>query len=76
MKNHRSENPFDFTDYLEMQEGENEFDNDLFFELAEEKKNIYNQVPVNTLMEDTERSINGFFTNGYFTLGDKKKDRY
>ena len=42
MENVRSENPFDFTDYLEMQKGENEIDLGLFFKLAEENKIIYN----------------------------------
>ena len=65
------ENPFDFTEYVEDQKEENEIDLGLFLELAEENKILYNQVPVNTLIEDTEKLINGFFTNGYFTLGDE-----
>ena len=65
------ENPFDFTEYVEDQKEENEIDLGLFLELAEENKIIYNQVPVNTLIEDTEKLKNGFFTNGYFTLGDE-----
>ena len=65
------ENPFDFTEYVEDQKEENEIDLGLFLELAEENKVIYNQVPVNTLIEDTEKLKNGFFTNGYFTLGDE-----
>ena len=65
------ENPFDFTEYLENQKEENEIDLGLFLELAEENKIIYNQVPVNTLIEDTEKLKNGFFTNGYFTLGEE-----
>ena len=65
------ENPFDFTEYVENQKEENEIDLGLFLELAEENKIIYNQVPVNTLKEDTEKLKNGFFTNGYFTLGEE-----
>ena len=65
------ENPFDFTEYVENQKEENEIDLGLFLELAEENKVIYNQVPVNTLIEDTEKLKNGFFTNGYFTLGEE-----
>ena len=65
------ENPFDFTEYVEKQKEENEIDLGLFLELAEENKIIYNQVPVNTLIEDTEKLKNGFFTNGYFTLGEE-----
>ena len=65
------ENPFDFTDIVEKQKEENEIDLGIFLELAEENKIIYNQVPINTLVEDMERLINGFFTNGYFTLGEE-----
>ena len=65
------ENPFDFTEYVENHKEENEIDLGLFLELAEENKIIYNQVPVNTLIEDTEKLKNGFFTNGYFTLGEE-----
>ena len=65
------ENPFDFTEYVEDQKEENQIDLGLFLELAEENKIIYNQVSVNTLIEDTEKLKNGFFTNGYFTLGDE-----
>ena len=50
----RKENPFDFTDYVEKQKEENEIDLGLFLELAEENKIIYNQTPVNTLIEDME----------------------
>ena len=65
------ENPFDFTEYVENQKEENEIDLGLFLELAEENKIIYNQVPVNTLIEDTEKLKNAFFTNGYFSLGEE-----
>ena len=65
------ENPFDFTEYLEKQKEENEIDLGLFLELAEENKIIYNQVPINILIEDMEKFKNGFFTNGYFTLGEE-----
>ena len=58
------ENPFDFTEYVENQKEENEIDLGLFLELAEENKIIYNQVPINTLVEDMEKLKNGFFTNG------------
>ena len=64
------ENPFDFTDYVEKQKEENEIDLGLFLELAEENKIIYNQAPVITLIEDMKKLKNGFFTNGYFTLGE------
>ena len=64
------ESPFDFTEYVEKQEEENEVDLGLFLELAEENKIIYKQTPVNTLIEDMEKLKNGFFTNGYFSLGD------
>ena len=65
------ENPFDFTEYIKKQKEENEIDLGLFFEIAEENKIIYNQVPINTLVEDMEKLKNGFFTNGYFTLGEE-----
>ena len=71
IKNIRKENPFDFTDHVEKQKEENDIDLGLFLELAEENKIIYNQVPVNTLIEDMEKLKNGFFTNGYFSLGDE-----
>ena len=64
------ENPFDFTDYFEKQKEENEIDIGLFLEIAEENEIIYNQTPVSTLIEDMEKLTNGFFTNGYFSLGD------
>ena len=64
------ESAFDFTEYVEKQEEENEVDLRLFLELAEENKIIYKQTPVNTLIEDMEKLKNGFFTNGYFSLGD------
>ena len=62
------ENPFDFTDIVKE---DNEIDLGLFLELAEENKIIYNQTPLNTLIEDMEKLKNGFFTNGYFTLGEE-----
>ena len=71
IKNIPKENPFDFTDYLEMQKEDNEIDLGLFLELAEENKIVYNQAPVNTLIEDMGKLKNGFFTNGYFSLGDE-----
>ena len=71
IKNIPKENPFDFTDYVEKQTEENEIDLGLFLELAEENKIIYNQTPVTTLIEDMEKLKNGFFTNGYFTLGEE-----
>ena len=67
----REENPFDFTDYLKKQKEDNEIDLGLFLELAEENKIIYNQTPVNTLIEDMKKLKNGFFTSGYFSLGDE-----
>ena len=71
IKNIPKENPFDFTDYIEKQKEENEIDLGLFLQLAEENKIIYNQVPINTLIEDMQKLTNGFFTNGYFTLGEE-----
>ena len=65
------ENPFDFTDILQKQKEDNEIDLGLFLELAEENKTIYNQVPINILIEDMEKLKNGFFTNGYFSLGEE-----
>ena len=71
IKNNPSENPFDLTESVETQKGGNEIDLGLFLELAEENKNICNQVPLNTLIEDMEKKKGGFFTNGYFNLDDK-----
>ena len=70
-KNLPKENPFDFTDIVKKQKEDNEIDLGLFLELAEENKLIYNQIPINTLIEDMEKLKNGFFTNGYFHLGDE-----
>ena len=71
IKKHPKENPFEFTDIVEKQKEENEIDLGLFLELAEENKIIYNQVPINILVEDMEKIKSGFFTNGYFTLGEE-----
>ena len=68
IKNLLKENPFDFTDIVKE---DDEIDLSLFLELAEENKIIYNQTPVNTLLEDMEKLKNGFFTNGYFSLGEE-----
>ena len=65
------ENPFDFTDNVKKQKEDNEIDLGLFFELAEENKIIYNQIPIYTLIEDMKKLKSGFFTNGYFHLGDE-----
>ena len=70
IKNIPKDNPFDFTDIVKKQQEDNEIDLGLFLELAEENKIIYNQIPINTLIEDMEKLKNGFFTNGYFTLGE------
>ena len=51
---------------------DNEIDLGLFLELAENKIE-YNELPVNTLKEDMENLRNGFFTNGYFILGDEEE---
>ena len=48
-------------------------DGGLFFELTEENKVIYNQVPVKTLLEDMEKLNNGCFTTEYFGLCDEKE---
>ena len=42
-------------------------------ELAEENKILYNQTPVNTLIEDMEKLKNGFLTKKCFTPGDNEK---
>ena len=70
IENIPKDNPFDFTDIVKKQKEDDEIDLGLFLELAEENKIIYNQTPVNTLIEDMEKLKNGFFTNGYFSLGD------
>ena len=49
-KENPTQNPFDFTDYLEKQKEENAIDLGLFLEIVEENKIIYNQTPVNTLI--------------------------
>ena len=64
------ENPFHFTECVKNQKEEIEVDLGLFLEIAEENKILYNQVPVNTLIEDMEKFKIGFFKNGYFSLGD------
>ena len=71
IKNLPKEDPFDFTDIVEKQKEENEIDLGLFLELAEENKSIYNQVPINILIEDMEKLKNAFLTNGYFSLGEE-----
>ena len=71
IKNLPKENLFDFTDIVQKQKEDNEIDLGPFLELAEENKIIYNQVPINTLIEDMEKLKNGFFTNGYFSLGEE-----
>ena len=68
IKNLPKENPFDFTDIVKE---DDEIDLGLFLELAEENKILYNQTPVNILVEDMEKIKNGFFTNGYFSLGEE-----
>ena len=65
------ENPFDFTDNVKKQKEDNEIDLGLFLELAEENKVIYNQIPIYILIEDMKKLKSGFFTNGYFHLGDE-----
>ena len=68
----QSENPFNFTD-IEMQREENEIGLGSFFEESEGNKIVYNQVPVNTLIEDKEKLKGDFSTNGCFTIGDGKE---
>ena len=65
IQNLPTEHPFDFTEYVEKQKEENEIDLGLFFEIAEEKKIIYNQTPVNSLIENIEKLEKGLFTNGF-----------
>ena len=69
--NFPKENLFDFTVYVKKQKEENEIDLCLFLELEEEKKIVYNQTPVNNLIQDVANLKNGFFTNSYFRLGDE-----
>ena len=71
IKNIPIENPFNFTDYVEKQKEDNDTDLGLFLKLAEEYKIMCIQTSVNTLIEDMEKLKNGFFTNGYFSLGDE-----
>ena len=71
IKNLPKENLFDFTECINKQKDENEIDLGLFLELAEENKIIYNRVPINILIQDIEKLKNGFFTNGYFSLGEE-----
>ena len=71
IKNLSKGKPFDFADYIEKQKEDNEIDLGLFLEVAEENKIIHNQTPVNILIEDMEKLRSGFFTNGYFSLGDQ-----
>ena len=56
-----------------MQKEKNEINLGPFFELAKENKIKYNQAPVNTLIEDMDKIENGFFTNGFFTVGEKEE---
>ena len=51
---------FEFTEYLEMQKEKKQTDLGLFLELAEETKVKYNQVPVNTLIEDNGKLKKAF----------------
>ena len=37
-----------------------------------ENEILHNQIPLNTLIEDMEKLGDGFFTNGYFTLGEER----
>ena len=48
-------NPFDFTEYVEKRKEENQIDLGLLLELAAENKIMYNQTPLNTLIEDIEK---------------------
>ena len=73
-KNIPRENPFDFTDYVEKQKEENEIDLGLFFEVAEENKIIYTQVPISTLIEDMEKLKNGFFYKRLFYPRCRRRD--
>ena len=43
----------------------------MFFELVEEDETVYNQIPVNTLIEDMEKMEDGFSKNVVFFLGDE-----
>ena len=67
------ENLFDFIEYNERQKRDNERDLGLFLEVPEEENFINNQTPVNTLIKDMEKLKKGIFTNGYFSLGDKRE---
>ena len=70
-KNILKEKTFNFTDHVEKQKEHNDKDLGLFLDISEENKIIYNQTPVNILVEDMENLKNDFFTNGYFSLGDE-----
>ena len=54
VKNTLKENQFDFTDYVENSKNKTSLTL-FFFELKEENKFIYTQVPVNTLIENMEK---------------------
>ena len=47
LRSYLKKNPFDFTDYAKV---ENDADLGLYFEVAEKNKILYNQGPVNTLI--------------------------
>ena len=49
---------------------EDEIVSGFFLKIAEEDKKVYNQTPVNTLIEDMAKLKNGLLTNVCFTLGD------
>ena len=69
MRKKTKENPF-FIEYNENQKKDNKRELGPFLEVPEEEKILNNQTPVNTLIKDMEKLKNGFFTNGYFSLGD------
>ena len=60
IKNIPKKNPFDLTDNVKNQNEGDEIDLGLFLDLAEENKIIYNQTPVNTLIEGMKKPRKGF----------------
>ena len=67
-------NPFDFAKCLEMQKEENEIDLSFFPELAEKSEIIYNQAPVNTLVEVLGKLKNSFLQMVILVYVTKKRE--
>ena len=67
------ENPFNFTEYVEMQN--EEIDIGLVFELSEENKIIHNQLPVITLIEHMEKIKKSLFYEWFLYCRWRKRDQ-